>query len=488
MYHEHPIRILKYSIKNLWLLIFPLIRGIHAITFDVGKLYHWIKGAWFDIAILAAIIIFGLIRWYFSFIKVTDSMIIHIDGVFVKVRTFIPYDKLSSVTIERTFYLRPFGAMRANFDTSAGVLDTPDLKLIVSKNTCRIIMEKVPRIKRKSGKMNRHKTSSVSLLLFSVFFSSSFSGAVYLAAFFFKGGDISREIIAVYFDKLTEQTSKMPVLIIRHIPAAAIVIGLFFLATWLISFVLNVLRYYGFSARNDEKYIEIECGSFSKRKFRINQKHINYVDYRQSLLMKIFRAESLNVNCAGYGSGKNEFPVIVPLRRKKAEDNSICRLWKCSGNKSSFRPGIKNLWAYIWLPVILSMIIIPLSKILPPIAASRLSGIIYFLIIMAEIPTVWMIIIKFVSAVTSKVVIYGNNIEIIYSKGFGFHRIIADKNNLMKVNITQTPFQKQAKVCTIYFYFSGEKPHSHFVKAISCKDAEKIFLLLGYEYAQVCNK
>lgn len=51
MYHEHPIRILKYSIKNLWLLIFPLIRGIHAITFDVGKLYHWIKGAWFDIAI-----------------------------------------------------------------------------------------------------------------------------------------------------------------------------------------------------------------------------------------------------------------------------------------------------------------------------------------------------------------------------------------------------------------------------------------------------
>ena len=78
MYHEHPIRILKYSIKNLWLLIFPLIRGIHAITFDVGKLYHWIKGAWFDIAVLAAIIIFGLIRWYFSFIRVTDSMIIHI--------------------------------------------------------------------------------------------------------------------------------------------------------------------------------------------------------------------------------------------------------------------------------------------------------------------------------------------------------------------------------------------------------------------------
>lgn len=481
MYHEHPIRILKYSIKNLWLLIFPLIRGIHAITFDVGKLYHWIKGAWFDIAVLAAIIIFGLIRWYFSFIRVTDSMIIHIDGVFMKVRTYVPYEKLSSVTLERTFYLRPFGAMRLNFDTSAGVFNQPDLKLIVGKKTCRAIIEKAPRIKRKSGKMNRHKTSSVSLLLFSVFFSSSFSGAVYLAAFFFKGGDISREIIAVYFDKITQQTSRMPVLIIRHIPAAAIGIGLFFLATWLISFVLNVLRYYGFSARNDEKYIEIECGSFSKRKFRINQKHINYVDYRQSLLMKIFGAESLNVNCAGYGSGKNELPVIVPLRRKNAEDNSISKLWKCSGNRISFRPGIKNLWTYIWLPVILSLIIIPLSKVLPPIAASRLSGIIYFLIIMAEIPTVWMIIIKFVSAVSSRVAIYGNKIEIIYSKGFGFHRIIADKSNLIKVDITQTPFQKKRKRCTISFYLSGEQTHRHFVKALSCEEAEKICLLLGYD-------
>ena len=133
MYHEHPIRILKYSIKNLWLLIFPLIRGIHAITFDVGKLYHWIKGAWFDIAVLAAIIIFGLIRWYFSFIRVTDSMIIHIDGVFMKVRTYVPYEKLSSVTLERTFYLRPFGAMRLNFDTSAGVFNQPDLKRLAEQ-------------------------------------------------------------------------------------------------------------------------------------------------------------------------------------------------------------------------------------------------------------------------------------------------------------------------------------------------------------------
>ena len=27
-YHEHPIKILRYSAKNLWLLIFPLLRSL----------------------------------------------------------------------------------------------------------------------------------------------------------------------------------------------------------------------------------------------------------------------------------------------------------------------------------------------------------------------------------------------------------------------------------------------------------------------------
>ena len=45
VYHEHPVRIIKYSAKNIWLLIFPLLRGINAIRLDRDRMYEWLRGA-----------------------------------------------------------------------------------------------------------------------------------------------------------------------------------------------------------------------------------------------------------------------------------------------------------------------------------------------------------------------------------------------------------------------------------------------------------
>ena len=61
MYHEHPLKILKYSAKNIWLLVFPLVRGIWAMKLDVNKLYMWLRGAWFDILVIILIIHLGFV-------------------------------------------------------------------------------------------------------------------------------------------------------------------------------------------------------------------------------------------------------------------------------------------------------------------------------------------------------------------------------------------------------------------------------------------
>ena len=66
IYHEHPLRILKYSLKNIWLLIFPLLRGVSVLSFNPKGIYAWIKGAWLDIAVIGIILVYGFIRWYFS--------------------------------------------------------------------------------------------------------------------------------------------------------------------------------------------------------------------------------------------------------------------------------------------------------------------------------------------------------------------------------------------------------------------------------------
>ena len=47
VYREHPIKILRYSAKNLWLLIFPLLRSLRFYPFSFQNLIDWGAGVWF---------------------------------------------------------------------------------------------------------------------------------------------------------------------------------------------------------------------------------------------------------------------------------------------------------------------------------------------------------------------------------------------------------------------------------------------------------
>ena len=58
VYREHPIKILRYSAKNLWLLIFPLLRSLRFYPFSFQNLIDWGAGVWFDL--LVALLIFRL--------------------------------------------------------------------------------------------------------------------------------------------------------------------------------------------------------------------------------------------------------------------------------------------------------------------------------------------------------------------------------------------------------------------------------------------
>ena len=55
MLHEHPIKILRYTAKNLWLLIFPLLRSAHFFPFSAKEVAAWLHGAWFDLLICVLI-------------------------------------------------------------------------------------------------------------------------------------------------------------------------------------------------------------------------------------------------------------------------------------------------------------------------------------------------------------------------------------------------------------------------------------------------
>jgi uncharacterized membrane protein YdbT with pleckstrin-like domain len=455
-------------------LIFPLLRGIRAFTPNVNALYVWLKGAWFDIAIIGLIIIFGLIRWYFSRIYVTDDAIIHTEGIFFRMKTTIPYENLSSVTADYLFYLRPLKGLRVSCDTCAGILKTSDMKLVITRKVYNVIMHHLPPIRTDSKSSSYHKPSPVSLVLFSAFFSSSLSGAVYVAAFFFKGGDIAHDIISVSLEKITEETSKIAKMLIVNIPTAAIGIGSFFLATWLLSFIMNMINYAEFSVKSDLCQTEIRCGVFTRHVCRIITKNINYIDMRQNLIMKFFRIVSVNIICAGYGSSNRFLPVLLPIKHKNNSPYS-----KEKSEIKSIRPPISSLWTYIWQPVIGAAIIFP-AKYLLFCFLPEFNELSSFFAVMIEIPLIWLLLVRITAAVTNKITICKDNITIKYSSGFAFHTITAPREHIIKISVTQNIFQKVSKKCTVRFYLNGEEQISHPVRGVKMKDVSVIADILGY--------
>ena len=483
MYHEHPLKILKYSAKNIWLLIFPLLRGIYTYHFDKNWFYSWVRGAWFDIAVLGAIIVFGLVRWFFSRIDFTNNELVHRDGVFVRVNTYIPFKNISSVTVERPLYMVPVRAMRFRCDTRAGIFKTVDLKLLVSNKTKKAIMERMIDINEQQKIEGIPQPTTLSVLLFSVFFSSGFSGTVYLATFFLKGGDIAYDIISRSLNIITAETAKITEKLVLKIPTAAIFIGVFFIASWFVSFLVNLFRYGKFSIECDKHCMKVGYGILDRKEYRIKNSHINYTDLRQNLIMKLFGAVAVNISCAGYGSSKNRLPVLLPVKHEKSLGKNLQVIGIYSGVRNDYCAQPAGIGSYLMIPLLVAALIVPshdwIARLFP-----RFAELSFFVAVMFEIPAVWFIIVKFVALLTSGVALYDDKIMIRCSAWTRFHTVVSDRRKIVKMELEQNLLQALSGRCAMSIWFEGEEHKRFKIKAMKADEVRKIADILGYKLAE----
>lgn len=476
MYREHWFRILRYSLKNIWLLIFPILRGATVLSFDPQGLYAWISGAWKDVAVLGAILLFGFVKWWFTFISVTDGEIIQTSEFIIKVTKRVPVENISAVTSERMFLLRPLKAMKFRCDTRAGIFKSTDMELLVTTEVGRELMERIP--KPDTADDNFPVSTALDVLLFSAFFSSGLSGAVYIATFFLKGGDIAHDIVNAWLAKITETTVKISESLIMRIPRTAILTGMVFLIAWLLSFIVNILRYSKFRAVADENYINISCGITNRKEYRIRTAHINYTDLRQNLIMIMRDVVSVNISCAGYGTDSKQLPVISPIRKEDNLGKWFEEINISTKKKLDFRPKVTSIMSYIFFPLTLSAAVFLLyyfgSRYFP-----QLSEILYFLAIMGEIPLLWLTVVKTVSLFRSGISIDGSRIIVRCTKMTEFHTVIAENKKAVIVEKIQSPLQRIFnKKCSVRICFTAESKSGFTVKSLSVADAEKICNLL----------
>lgn len=483
MKNQHFIKIFSYCSKNMWLLIFPLIRGLMTISiFDFDGLYHWFEGAWFDLLIILVIFIAGVVRWKFSRFEVKDDRIIYSNGIFLKTVMEIPYNKITSFSIENQFFMRFIGAADVYIDTSSGKFGDNDLKITVSKRIAFSIKNSIRKYVESNhseiiGECSyKYKPKWKNIFFFSFIFSSTLTGVIYISFFFIKSGKIIEEILQEkMIDKLSDVSKNLAQILPVYISPVTITIALFFIGSWLISFIMNIFKYSRFKISVYGKIAEISTGILTKRHYYINNSKINYIDLRQSIVTKIAKVMSINVNCSGYGNTRKEIPVIIPLMHEKFAVPALKAMIPDSPKpkKLKYKPSLRFLWRYSWRAVILCAVWVLLY-----IAADYFFPVYHsayvFLLVMAEIPSVWYLIVCIVSNCTSGISHSGDSICIKYSRGYVFHTVLADKNRIVKSVISQNIFQKATHTCDIIIYANSEQTINHCLKSIKYSEAMEI--------------
>ncbi|MBQ9696434.1 MAG: PH domain-containing protein, partial [Oscillospiraceae bacterium] len=327
MHREHPLRALRRSTRSIWLLIFPLLRGAYHIA-SAEEVMVWLRGAWFDLLILLAILGYGVLDWFFREFTVENGQIYVQEGILVTRRRYLPLRNLTALTIEHPFWMWPIGASYVYADTAAGLLSSTDIRLMIRMRDESLFLSAAPHVRQGRRHHAEHKGGFWRILLFSVIFSNSFTGLLYIVVFLFQFRRIVQDLITEFqlndrFNEVSENVSRK----LSGIPPIVVTVIIVLAAAWLLSLMINILRYGKFDMHSDRHTVSIHSGLLTRRNHILVAEKVNYADLRQNLWTKLFRVYSLAVSIPGYGNQRGSIPIWLPIQTRREIDEALPMLF-----------------------------------------------------------------------------------------------------------------------------------------------------------------
>lgn len=478
-HRQHPIKIITYTSKNLWLLLIPLTKYLIATKFDFES---WIRTNWLDILAIIGIFALALLRWVFVYYETEEDGIIAHSGLFGMFTTKVYYNEITTFSCCQNYFQQLVNACTMYIETNARAVSDTDVKLVLSKKNVDEILEIVTAQCREKPRMTV-KPRKTHLLVFSVLFSSTLSGVILFATFMFEiyqlvGKELEQELIQRVNGEITRMNTEF-FRFTSQIPKIILIIVFVALGGWLVSFCANLMRHWRFTATRCGSQIIVESGIISKRKHVINRSKINYLDYEKSFLMKLFKICSVTVCCTGYGVNQREISALIPITTSKEVRKSLKILVPDVPHSAiEIKTGASDILRFIFMPSILGFI--------PPIAGEIAKFFIHewheeinIIIMIALIPFAWKIIIAVASAFNTSLGFANDYCTLRYCSLYRFHKIIMPKANISKVVVTQSWFQKVSKRCNLSVYTNCQNTRVHTVKNLPLDKTRELCLREG---------
>ena len=467
-YRCHPIQIVANIWKLLILLIIPIIRGLfNAFT---GDLVSWLSGAWFDISIVLVILGLGIIQWYCKVYYADNTGITLEQGILIKKTSFIPKENILSLVVTKSFFLRPFNALRVRADTLGGSFKNADFNVLLTKKQTQILKENLS--DKNIEYHNLYKTNLIYVIALSLITSNSFAGILIITTFISNLGEaLGKELSERIYDTFHLVSQKLAF----GIPPAAANIAFLLFIGWFVTFVKNVIKYRNLTVSKNSRCINVKGGIFTVNDCNIAPRSFICLDIRQTLLTKMMGIHSIFVHAIGLGKYENDVSALIPGVKSKHLNMAVKDLSpKFIPTKPTLKPNLGAILRFIADPLYFCISIPLITYILILIYPDWRD----FLLSIAALPMVaalWFLVVRIIDLFTSGISKKNGCYTIRCSKGFYFHTVIIPKEKIAAVKTRQSIFQKLDKRCDVFIYTCSEGITMYRCRNLLKPDVLKIF-------------
>ncbi len=465
---QHPLQMLPFIGKYVFLLSLPLLRGLLAIR-DPAGFEAWVRGSWFDILIVLLILVFAFFSWRSSSILIKNDMLILRNGWLFHRRSVLPLSTITTLSVEAPFYLRPFGARRVFIDTAGGIWHNTDFSLLLYKKDADTLL--TLRLPDTSAPQRRQYKARWRYLLFlSLCVSNSLTGILLFAAFFNQSG----RILGAEFQRQLVYGLDTLAAPLRFLPHTAVITALILLIGWALHFLRNLLHYIGFSVVRHRDMLHICSGFFNPRNYTCPVKAINFLNLRQTVLSKILGLYVVFLHCIGYGKRKNDKAVLLPAATAATTKRVLEQLlWELPCCAATVKPVKHALWRYVRWPLLI-LVLIPLAVYLLTPFTATFTELLHFVGVIACIPVIWRLVIAVLDRGSAGMGVTAACITMRYSRKFTLHTVVIPQERISFIRIRQSVFQKRRDICDVYVYTYNEKRTCHRLRQVSKKDVQKL--------------
>ncbi len=443
----HPLMIFKFTRRYIFILLFPLFRGLlnYGATGSLSSLVIMEL-------ILAFLIIFvSVLRWMSFSVIFRDDCLVVDSGVIIRRHAVMPTEKISVSYTGHNPLLALLGAVSVRIDTDSGFRKKADFEIYFSRKAAKayeLMFEP-----KNDGKI-RYRSRFGMAVIMALANASALTGLIVLAPAINRAGEVLGDRLNY---NLRDTLSLATALIGKIIPPAATVIAIIFVAGFAVSFLITFFKYIPFCMHESDDKITVEHGFISYHRTVINRPSINAVVVNIPPVMRALRFCWVGISAAGYGKKRGESEVVLPaVNMRQANDFQLGIFDLSDDGRYDLTCSRRVLKRAVYMPAILLMLSV-VAEVILVLLFSAFSGMIALIITFVQLIILYFLSVRINYQRNGGVSIY-DGVTMHSYKRLTIKKMRVKKDKTCMIRISEGPFERRYGVVRMAVTVRSERP------------------------------